>query len=82
MNYSLRIDMEDWNGVRKFASYDLFRILSEEEGYKLVINGYQGNAGDSLSAHNGRKFSTHDVDNDEAPPEFWNGNCAKRLFIF
>jgi hypothetical protein len=77
-NYSLRVEMEDWNGVKKYAKYDMFKIMSEEEGYKLILGDYHGNAGDSLSYHNGKKFSTYDVDNDDAPVQFWNGNCAKR----
>jgi hypothetical protein len=56
----------------------MFKIKSEQEGYQLEVGGYHGNAGDSLSYHNGKKFSTYDVDNDEAPIQFWNGNCAKR----
>ena len=77
-SYNLRIDLEDWNGVKKYASYETFQVSSEEEGYELTVGGYKGDAGDSLSSHNGKKFSTYDVDNDEAPIQFWNGNCAAR----
>ena len=80
-NYSLKIEIEDWNGVKKQAMYDNFQVKSEEEGYELVVNGYQGSAGDSFSIHNGMKFSTFDVDNDDAPVEFWKGNCAERYLI-
>ena len=41
---------------------------SEEDLYRLWVEGYQGNATDSLGSHNGYAFSTHDRDNDEAPP--------------
>ena len=73
--------MEDWEGNKKFANYDLFKIKSEEEGYELDVSGYHGDAGDSFSNHSGTKFSTYDVDNDEAPEWFWNGNCAERYFL-
>lgn len=56
----------------------MFKIKAEKDDYQLIVDGYHGNAGDSLSYHNGKKFSTHDRDNDEAPIQFWNGNCAKR----
>ncbi|CAG0915977.1 unnamed protein product [Notodromas monacha] len=42
-------------------------ILNESTNYTLIINGYSGNASDSLSAHNGSMFSTYDRTNDRAP---------------
>lgn len=78
-NYTLRVDMEDWHGAKRYATYGLFRVLSESEGYKLIVGEYKGDAGDSLSTHNEKKFSTYDVDNDDAPIQFWNGNCAARF---
>ena len=53
LNYSLRIEMEDWDGNRRYANYDHFQIKSELDGYQLSINGFSGDAGDSLSSHNG-----------------------------
>ena len=44
-----------------------FRVDSEEDLYRLWVEGYQGNATDSLGSHNGYAFSTFDRDNDEAP---------------
>lgn len=81
VNCSLRISMEDWEGIKKFAIYKNFWVKSESEGYELVVSGYmpQSSAGDSLGKHNGSKFSTNDVDNDKAPEAIWNGNCAKRF---
>ena len=38
----------------------------------LQISEYSGDAGDSLSSHNGKPFSTYDFDNDARA----NGNCA------
>jgi len=56
LNHSLRIDLEDWDGNRRFAHYDHFQIKSELDGYELSTSGYSGDAGDSLSSHNGLKF--------------------------
>ena len=45
----------------------IVRIDNEDDDYRIWIGGYSGNASDSLSAHNGYKFSTVDRNNDLAP---------------
>lgn len=62
--YALRIDMWDSMGKYKHAEYSTFQVLSEEDNFRLVINGYSGNASDAMSYHNGMAFSTPDKDND------------------
>jgi hypothetical protein len=79
LNSSLKIELEDWSGAKRTANYAKFMVKSELDAYELTVSGYSGDAGDSLSAHCGQKWSTYDVDNDKAPVEFWNGNCAKRF---
>lgn len=83
-NNSLRIELEDWHGQKKTANYESFSIGAESDGYQLTVKDYSGDAGDALNGHVDMKFSTYDVDNDQTPPEFWSGNCAKRFnsFIF
>lgn len=63
----LRIELEDFDGNKAWAQYDMFRIGSEREGYKLMIGSYIGNASDSFSSHNNSLFSTYDRKNDAAP---------------
>ena len=63
----LRVELEDFEGNTVYAQYDTFLVESEAENYRLWVGGYSGNATDSLSAHNGHRFSTLDRDNDEAP---------------
>ncbi|XP_076805210.1 microfibril-associated glycoprotein 4-like isoform X4 [Clavelina lepadiformis] len=68
----LKIELWDFDGNQRHADYSSFSIESAENLYRLRVSGYSGNAGDSLSYHNGRPFSTEDSDNDS-----WNGgNCA------
>ena len=68
----LRIDLTHQSSSTKFyAVYTTFKISSETDGYRLKVGGFSGNAGDSMSYHNGMKFSTKDQDNDEIA-----GNCA------
>ncbi|KAJ8311714.1 hypothetical protein KUTeg_011069 [Tegillarca granosa] len=71
-SYKLRVDMEDFKGVHKYASYSSFSVGSESSGYVLNVGGYKGTAGDRLKYHNGRKFTTKDKDNDNNK----SGNCV------
>ncbi|XP_057291869.1 fibrinogen C domain-containing protein 1-B-like [Hydractinia symbiolongicarpus] len=69
----LRVDMVDWNDNRIYAKYYNFHIGNDYTDYTLHVRSYSGNAGDSLTIpHDGKKFSTYDLDNDED-----TRNCAK-----
>ena len=57
---SLRVELEDWNGVRVYAKYGRFSIGDEQAQYRLEISSYSGTAGDSLAYHNNMTFSTKD----------------------
>uniref|UniRef100_A0A672Q6I3 Fibrinogen C-terminal domain-containing protein n=1 Tax=Sinocyclocheilus grahami TaxID=75366 RepID=A0A672Q6I3_SINGR len=68
-----RVDLEDFEGRKGFALYSSFSVDPEADGYKLHVSGFtDGGAGDSLSGHNGYKFSTFDKDQDT-----YENNCAK-----
>ncbi|XP_078135187.1 microfibril-associated glycoprotein 4-like isoform X2 [Sander vitreus] len=69
----LLVDMEDFEGRKAFARYSSFSVGAERDGFVLSVSGFiNGGAGDSLSSHNGMKFSTFDKDQDT-----WPQNCAK-----
>ncbi|KAJ0050397.1 hypothetical protein NL108_018562, partial [Boleophthalmus pectinirostris] len=81
-NFSLRINLEDFEGNQRYAEYRDFRVGEEQEQYRLSFGGYVGTAGDALSgklevgaaswsSHQGANFSTFDRDNDN-----YDGNCA------
>ena len=44
-DYTLRVELEDWDGVQKYATYDHFRVGNEDVKYKLVLGKYTGDAG-------------------------------------
>ncbi|XP_076805207.1 microfibril-associated glycoprotein 4-like isoform X1 [Clavelina lepadiformis] len=67
----LKIELWDFHGNQRHADYSSFSIKSAENLYRLRVSGYSGNAGDSLTYHNGHPFSTEDSDNDA-----YGGNCA------
>uniref|UniRef100_A0A8C2Z3J5 Angiopoietin-like 1b n=1 Tax=Cyclopterus lumpus TaxID=8103 RepID=A0A8C2Z3J5_CYCLU len=69
--YKLLVEMEDWMNKKVYAQYSSFHLEPESVGYRLRLGTYQGNAGDSLSSHNGKQFTTLDRDKDA-----FSGNCA------
>ncbi|XP_052766890.1 ryncolin-1-like [Mya arenaria] len=70
--YELRIDLMATNGDTRFANYEVFSVGDAQSEYTLFVDGYSGNANDSMPTHNGAKFSTKDRDNDNR-----SGNCAQ-----
>ena len=49
-NYKLRIDLEDFEGNKRFASYETFSISSSANNYTLEVDGYSGDAGKCKTA--------------------------------
>uniref|UniRef100_A0A3P9HWJ3 Fibrinogen C-terminal domain-containing protein n=1 Tax=Oryzias latipes TaxID=8090 RepID=A0A3P9HWJ3_ORYLA len=73
----LRVELEDFNGVREHAQYAHFSVAGEQLQYRLTVGGYTGTAGDALLFsrmynHNNKAFTTPDKDNDRYP----SGNCG------
>ncbi|XP_043198627.1 angiopoietin-related protein 7-like [Amphibalanus amphitrite] len=64
--YELRIDLEAFDGSQRYATYQQFRISSEEDGYTLSASDYSGTAGDGLYPSVNEKFSTRDRDQDSS----------------
>ncbi|XP_073418038.1 angiopoietin-4-like [Dendrobates tinctorius] len=57
--YTLRIELEDWDGEKKSANYREFSIDNEANHYRLHVAGFSGTAEDSFAwYHNKRSFST------------------------
>ncbi|XP_063301511.1 fibroleukin [Pelobates fuscus] len=76
-NMILRIELEDFKGVKEYAQYDQFYVANEYLKYRLTVGGYSGTAGDALQFskqynHDQRFFTTPDRDNDRYP----SGNCG------
>ncbi|XP_077188628.1 tenascin-N [Paroedura picta] len=68
--FELRVDLQTHNDSA-YAKYDLFRVGSSRERYRLSVGNYRGTAGDAMTYHNERRFTTWDRDNDIAI-----SNCA------
>ncbi|GCC34237.1 fibrinogen like 1B isoform X1 [Chiloscyllium punctatum] len=82
--YLVKFDLTDWNGDKRYATYEKFYISDEKDKYRLTFGAYDGNAGDALSgglvpefqwsaSHNGMQFSTPDQDNDR----YLQGSCSQ-----
>lgn len=67
----IRVDLALHNETA-FAEYSLFAVSNETGKYELILGGYSGTAGDSLTYHGYKPFTTKDRDNDALP----NENCA------
>ena len=75
-DYTLRVDLGDYENETRYAKYSTFNIGNSTTDYTITLGGYSGDAGDSMTKSgfayvNGMKFSTKDRDNDR-----WSGNCA------
>ncbi|XP_073447456.1 fibrinogen-like protein 1 isoform X1 [Aquarana catesbeiana] len=75
--HTLRIELEDWYGVKRHAIYRKFKVASEQNKYRLTAREYNGNAGNALSYsrnynHDHKYFTTYDSDNDN----YTSGNCG------
>ncbi|XP_067844527.1 fibrinogen-like protein 1 [Heptranchias perlo] len=63
-DYSLRIDLEDWDYRHKYGLYDSFSIEDEANLYRLHVGGFNGTVEDSFAwYHDKRSFSTPDTGN-------------------
>ena len=76
-DYTLRVDLGDFENEISYAKYSTFNIGDSTTDYTITVGGYSGDAGDSMtsSGHgyvNGMKFSAKDRDNDDMV----STNCA------
>lgn len=78
--YKLRVALEDWQGRQVFAEYDSFHLEPESDWYRLRLGQYHGNAGDSLSWHNNKAFTTLDRDKDSYTGLLSPWSCLSALF--
>ena len=76
-DYTLRVDLADFENETRYAKYSTFNIGNSTTNYTITVGGYSGDAGDAFTTigygyANGMKFTTQDRDNDLNP----NYNCA------
>lgn len=71
--HELVVVLEDWTGESRYAWYENFEIAGEFENFKVTkLDGYNGDAGDSLNYTLNAAFSTFDQDHDTNE----QNNCA------
>ncbi|XP_063074993.1 tenascin-N isoform X1 [Engraulis encrasicolus] len=68
--YEVRFDL-GLGSEKVYAVYDYFKLGSAKQKFTLTVGNYRGNAGDAMTYHQGRNFTTMDNDNDIAL-----SNCA------
>ena len=57
--HELRIELTDFNGNQRYAKYSNFKVGPKSGDYVVTVKGHRGDAGDSLSGHNGTSFSDY-----------------------
>ncbi|XP_023247193.1 protein scabrous-like [Copidosoma floridanum] len=67
----LRIELYDIDDNYWLATYENFSVDGEENGYRLRVSGFGGNATDAMSYQNDMRFSARDRDLDASTT-----NCA------
>ncbi|GFR58142.1 fibrinogen-like protein 1 [Elysia marginata] len=80
--YEIKVNLK-YKGKSSYAHYSSFSISDEKSNYVLSLGAYNGTAGDSLSYHKGRQFSTRNRDNDAISENcavnhigaWWYGSC-------
>ena len=85
--HELRVDLENWDGLKVQAYYGNFQVASETDKFRLTIGNFLGgSAGDGLSEVNNQFFTTKDADNDihatsncatDYTSGFWYNACFK-----
>ena len=63
----LRIDLEDFQGNKRYARYSTFTVGNATTQYRLTVSGRTGTTGNSFDGFvfsSGARFSTKDHDND------------------
>ncbi len=43
--YSLRVELEDFEGETRYALYRNFSVGTESDGFRLTVEGFSGTAG-------------------------------------
>jgi len=72
MPHLLRINLDSFDGLRKYGTWRTFMVDDEAHKYTLTARGFRDyGIGNSLRYHSGRPFSTYDRDNDA-----WANNCS------
>nr|XP_055076111.1 tenascin isoform X1 [Misgurnus anguillicaudatus] len=66
----LRVDLKTGD-ESVYAQYSTFFVESQKKQYTITVSGYSGTAGDSMTYHDGRPFSTRDRD-----PRHFITRCA------
>ena len=52
----LRVELENWDGVKRYAKYDDFLVSNETDGFRLRTGTYSGTAGNVYEQKNQRNY--------------------------
>ncbi|XP_053685807.1 angiopoietin-related protein 6-like [Sabethes cyaneus] len=78
----LLIHMEDFDDNSAYQLYQNFRVLNEQDGYKLLLGNSNGTAGNALSIYSNEVFVTYDTQKSYSScardfgSGFWHWGCS------
>ena len=47
---TMRVDLEDFDNDTRHAEYTTFKVANESDKYRILIGGYSGTAGNSMTS--------------------------------
>ena len=73
------------NGTYIFLQYELFKVASAKDKYRLTVERFRRTTTDPIAYHNGMCFTIRDQDNDQWSKNYvqdydpdggwWHANC-------
>ena len=72
-NNQLRVDLQDWEDIKKYALYNIFNVGDETTKYQLSVGDYSGDAG---------KYKCHSFIYEGKEGNSWSWSYGSWIYIY
>ena len=76
----MRVDLEEFDGDIRYAEYSTFKVADEADEYRLLIEGYNGTAGDSMD-ESGKPAKQEPITTCDAINQLTHAHLIANLYI-